>query len=1019
MTRKVIFLWMMLLTFSLCGVAQQTAIHQDPEASYRKALELFNKEKYGAARQLFLEIKGQTENKTGEIHAGASLYAAICAAELFNPDAEDLILKFMESHPTHVGQRLARFHLANINYRQRNYREAKKWFSTLEARDIEPGRRDEFLFKKGYSHFMEGDEVEAQTMFARITDRESSFYSPASYYYGHIAYTKGNHTDALQRFKALTEDAAFGPVVPYYIVHIYFLEQRFDELLEVAPGLLEQATPRRVPEISRIIGEAHAERAEYELAIPYLKTYMDDAGTAASQEDHYQIGFAYFITGAFAEAIPHLERVTTEGGALAQNAYFHLGYSYVQTNQKRFARNAFREAYQMDYMEEIAQESLFKYALLSFELSYDPYNEAILSFTKYINKYPDSPRREEAYTYLVDLYLTTRNYKDALESLENTTLDTPRLREAYQRVTYFRGIELFNNGDFQNAINHFRKTQVHQENRLLLASSFYWTGEAYFRLEQYDNSRSAHQKFLASPAARSLNYFNRANYSIGYTHFKQKSYAAAIPAFRTFIRAGDEDRRLINDAVLRVADSYFINKDYRNAMAFYDRAIEMNVLDTDYAVFQKGLVFGILGNFEEKIATMNLVINDFPQSTFVDDSKYEIANSYLILNNSQKAGEYFGYVMNQHPNSTYVQSAMLKTGLIHYNNNEDELALNMFREVIRKFPATSQAQEALAAMQVIYVDLDRVEEFVQLTQDLGIADITTAQQDSLTYQAAENRYLQGDCNSAIQSFSSYLERFPEGFFAVNAQFYRSECYFRGDQLQRAYEGYRFVVESPRTKFLENALLRASGIKFQMGHFEQALGYYSQLAEHASIRANMLTARTGIMRSNYNLERHAEALDAAQAVLNIDKITTEAEQEAHLIRGLSAKQLNQHEIAIESLTKTKNLTENLRAAEAMYNLALITFKQGDYEEAEQQIFEYVSKLTAYDYWLARTFLLLADVYLEKDNAFQAKHTLQSIIDNYDGAEIRREAQNKLDFIIEMEQSMQQIRETDTLEIEFGQ
>ena len=1018
MTKKIVFI-LMVMSIPLLSISQQTAIHQDPEASFRKAMELYNKEKYGAARQLFLEVKVQSENKNSDIHAGASLYAAICAAELFNPDAEELILRFMETHPTHVGQRLARFHLANINYRGRKFGEAKKWFSTLEAKDIEPNRRDEFLFKKGYSHFMEADKTEAQRLFARVTDQTSSYYNPASYYYGHIAYTKGDHPAALERFEALTDDPAFGPVVPYYIVHIYFLQQRFDELLEIAPGLLEQATPRRVPEISRLIGEAHAERSEYELAIPYLETFMDDAGASASPEDHYQTGFAYFITGAFEKAIPHLERVTSETGALAQNAYFHLGYSYVQTDQKRFARNAFRQAYQMEHLEEIAQESLFKYALLSFELSYDPYNEAIISFQKYIDTYPDSPRREEAYTYLVDLYLTTRNYKDALVSLENTTLNTPRLREAYQRVTYFRGIELFNNGDFQNAINHFRKTQEHQENRLLLASSFYWTGEAYYRLEQYDNSRNAHQQFLATPGARALSYHQRANYSIGYTHFKQESFSAAIPAFRAFIRAGDEDRRLINDAVLRVADSYFINKDYRNAMAFYDRAIEMNTLDTDYAVFQKGLVFGILGNFEEKIATMNMVINDFPHSSFVDDSKYEIANSYLILDNSEKAREYFGFVINQHPNSTYVQSAMLKTGLIHYNKNEDELALNMFMEVIRKFPATSQAQEALAAMQVIYVDLDRVDEYVQLTQDLGIADITTAQQDSLTYQAAENRYLQGDCNSAIQSFSNYLERFPEGFFAVNANFYRSECYFRSDQLQRAYDGYRFVVESSRTKFLENALLRASGIQFQMEHYEQALGYYNQLAEHASTRANTLTAQTGIMRSNFNLERHAEALDAAQTVLNIDKIATEAEQEAHLIRGLSAKVLNKYDIAIESLTKTKNLTTNQRAAEAMYNLALITFKQGDYEEAEQQIFEYVSKLTPYDYWLARTFLLLADVYLEKDNAFQAKHTLQSIIDNYDGAEIRKESQNKFDFIMKMEQSMKQIRETDTLEIEFGQ
>lgn len=1018
MIKKHFLLLLMLLAMSLNGLAQQTAIHNEPEATFREAMELFNKEKYGAARQLFLRAKGSTQDTNSELYANASLFAAICATELFNPDAEKMLRHFIEKHPAHSSRHLAHFHMGNLKYRQREYEEAVKWYAGLDQRDIDKNRRDEFLFKKAYSHFSIDDIRTAQQLLGLITDPASAYYSPASYYYGHIAYLNKDFDTAMQRFETLVDDPGFGPVVPYYIVYIHFLEKRFDKLLEVAPGLLEQATPRRAPEISRLIGEAHIEKSQYEAAIPFLETFISDYRTTATPEDHYQLGFAYFITGNFEKAIPHLEKVTTSEDAMAQNAYFHLGYSYIQTGQKRFARNAYMQAHQLGFIEDIAREALFHYAVLSFELSYDPFNEAILSFQRYISKYPDSPRREEAYGYIVDLYLTTNNYKDALESLENTTLDTPKLREAYQRVSYFRGIELFNNGDFRNAIANFNKTQSQTENRALNASALFWTGEAFYRLGQYADARAAHERFLASRGASALPYYHRAHYSIGYTHFMEESFTASIPPFRRFVTATGQDARLVNDALLRIADAYFINKSYQNAMAYYDRAINLNIIDTDYAIFQKGLVYGILGNFEEKIAEMRRLINNFPRSSFIDDGKYEIANSWLILDNNDEAKRYFQMVMNDHPNSTYVQSAMLKTGLIHYNENEDELALDMFMQVLRNYPATPQAQEALSAMRIIYVGLDRVDEYVDLTNELGIADISIAQQDSLTYQAAENRYMQGDCTSAIQSFTNYLERFPAGIFATNAHFYRSECFFRSNDMQRAYEGYRFVAEAPRSKFLENALLRASAIQYRMGHFETALGYYYQLEEIASFRNNLLVAREGKMRSYHRLERHASALEAAAAVISTDKIPPETEQEAHLVKGRSAMALNQQDVAKEALTRVKNIAENERAAEAMYLLALITFREGDYERAEEQIFEYVNKLASYDYWLARTFLLLADVYLEKDNTFQARHTLQSIIDNYDGEEIRRQAISRIEFIEELEKMESIPQDSIPIEVDFG-
>ncbi len=1018
MTKKTFLLSLLGLLLMTTGtLAQQTAIYREPEAIYRQAMDLFNKEKYGAAKQLFLQTADQVNDPGDQLHANASLFAAICAAELFNADAEHLLKTFLHRHPGHFGQRMAWFHLGNVLYRQRDYEGAVAWYGRLRPGDVDMDRRTEFVFKKGYSHFMTESYATAAQLFSQISDPASPYYGPASYYHGHVAYLTGDYETAMSRFTRLTDDRHFGPVVPYYIVHIYYLREQYDALLEQAPALLETATPLRAPEIARIIGEAHLQKNQYEQAVPYLQDHISRSRRGTGREDHYQLGFALYMSGRFEEAIPHLERATGSEDEMGQNAYFHLASAYIETDRKRFARNAFMQAYQHSFSEELARESLFNYALLSLELSYDPHNEAILSFQRYIREYPGSPRTEEAFTYLVDLYMTTRNYKDALASLNEIPLNTPRLREAHQRVSYFRGVELFNNGDFQAAEEHFRLSMQHPESRQLAASALFWIGEAHYRRGQYDEAIAAHERFLVTPGAFSLPFFNQANYSIGYAHFKKRDHQKAIPPFRRFIAAPDQDPRVVNDAILRIADSYFISKEYPNALEYYNRAIRMNVIDTDYAIFQTGLVQGITGRYEQKIATLEGLLRNHPRSSFIDDSRYEIANTWLLLNNNVRALHYFDQLIRQHPNSPYTQSAKLKTGLIHYNENEDEQALAIFRDVAREYPGTSQAEEALAAMRIIHVNLDRVDEFVRFTEKLGVADITQAQEDSLVYQAAESRYMRGECDNAVQSFNNYLDRFPSGIFTVNAHFYRSECLFRANEHRQALQGYLYVIQRPRSKFLENALLRASGIQFSMGSYTEALALFTQLEEVAAVRNNLLVARLGKMRCYHQLERYQQALDAAGQVLEMDKLSQDEEQEAHLVKGLSALMLQDTGLASSSLGRVIRIAENRRAAEAMYHLALISFRAGDYQQTEEQVFDYINKLAPYEYWLARIFILLADVYIETGNFFQATHTLESIIENYEGEEMREEARKRLAFIAEQEEEREQEHADDGIEIDL--
>ena len=134
--------------------------------------------------------------------------------------------------------------------------------------------------------------------------------------------------------------------------------------------------------------------------------------------------------------------------------------------------------------------------------------------------------------------------------------------------------------------------------------------------------------------------------------------------------------------------------------------------------------------------------------------------------------------------------------------------------------------------------------------------------------------------------------------------------------------------------------------------------------------------------------------------------------------LSAKSYYMREETLLAKSRYREITEfsqGAAGAEAKYMIAKITYELKDLEAAEKEVFDLINKYASFDYWVASGFILLADVYLKQDNVFQAKQTLQSIIDNHEGEELRLQATHKLNGILESEQTIENIQEDDDPEV----
>lgn len=769
--------------------------------------------------------------------------------------------------------------------------------------------------------------------------------------------------------------------------------------------------------MSKIIGESFFYLEKYEEAIPYLEKYRDEVRRISIQ-DKYQLAFSFYKTGNYEEAAKLFERITLTNTEISMSSLYNLADCYLKLGDKNKARTAFGSCSRMEFNEKIREDALFHYAKLTYELSYSPFNEAVRTLNYYISQYPASPRVDEAYNILVMAYMNTKNYKLAMESLEKIKDKTPEIEKAYQKVAFFLGLELFTNLRFNDAISAFDKAIKYDKyDEVIRARSLFWLAESYMRENDDATAEDFYDLFLSEPAAFQTPEYKKVTYSLGYLEFSRNDYVSAERWFLEYINL-EKDRKAVTlaDAYNRMGDCRFISSKYMQAINYYNKVIEIGKADVDYAYFQKGFSLGIINKPQEKIETMNELLNNYPGSAYADDALFELGKSYVQLNNNSAAKVNYLKVVEQHSNSNYVSKSLIQLGLIARNEAKNEEALKYYKKVVADYPGTSESNNALKSIKDIYVDQNSVDTYLAYVEKMG-KGISASEQDSLLYASAENIYLKGNCDQAIGNLRNYIARFPNGEFLLNANYYLSDCLLKSGKGGEAMTSLLYIIKQPTSIFTEPALLAASRISFGNKNYNRSAELYKKLINLGENKANVAEAELGLMRSYSRLQEYKNTIDAARIVLLQDKLEPSVQKEANYLIANAFMKQNDPRSAYEYYAKLESEVNTEYGAEAKYTMAEIDFNQGKIDSAEKLVLEMIKLNTPHHFWMGKTFLLLSDIYLKKKDEFQAVQTLESIINYYpvetDG--IKSQAVSRKDIISNRVNIDNQVEVLDTLEL----
>ncbi len=978
-----------ILSFSI--FAQQSAVFTNSLVDYNQAVELYNNQQFLAAQNLFSKVKSTTDNET--IESDAAYYIANCAVRLNQQDADQLMESFVEDYPTSIKKQSAYLDVADYYFANGKYSYAQKWYDKVDESNLSRAEADKFNFNQGYVLFNAKRYDDAKPYFNKVSTSQQ-YGSQAKYYLGFIAYEGDDYKEANEKFEEVKGEERYSEGLSYYQADMNFKLGNFEKAIAMGKEKYESSNPQEKSELSKIIGESYFNLQKYDEAVPYLKNYKGKGGKW-NNTDYYQLGYAYYKQGDYNNAVGEFNKIIGGKNSVSQNAYYHLAESYLKLNKKQEALNAFKNASEMDFDATIAEDAYLNYAKLSYEIgnSYKSTPQVLLAF---IEKYPKNENVPALKELLIDSYITSKNYKEAMNLLENNL--NFKDKAAYQKVAFFYGIELYNESNYSEAINYFNKSLKEPSDSKFTARATYWKAESNFQLNNFDVSLAGYQSYLQNSSAKSTPEYANSKYNLGYNYFKLKNYTQAIENFTAFTASSTADAVRKKDAFLRLGDSYFVTSKYWPAMENYNKAIELGSGKDDYASFQKAISYGFVDRTDTKITELTSFIASYPKSVYKDDALYELGNTYVAQEKNAEGIKAYDRLIAENPTSSFISKALLKKALIYDNTGKSEDALNIFKRVAKDFPSTPEALQAVAAAKNIYIDKGRVDEYATWAKTLSYVQIEDAELDDASYKAAEQPYLDNKSSQAISRFEDYLTQFPTGKNAMKAHFYLGQLYFADGKNDKAIPNFKVVADKERNEFTEQALARVSELYLAKKDYENALTYLKRLETTADFPQNIIFAQTNMMKASYELKQYADAVGYAEKVLQNGKIDNSIKSDAQIIIAKAAMKTNNEAKAKTAYAEVAKIATGSLAAEALYYDAYFKNKEAKYEASNATVQKLAKDYSGYKIWGAKGLVLMAKNFYALKDAYQATYILESVTKNFtDFPEVVDEAKAELAII----------------------
>ncbi|MEQ9403802.1 MAG: tetratricopeptide repeat protein [Cyclobacteriaceae bacterium] len=959
------YIYFILLIKLVLPTTAQNSTGINPDSQSR-VIELFQSEKYEAAL-LLLESKGSRS-------ISEEFMIEISRLKLGGQDQTKLE-KLVAEHSKSPGSSLAGFTLGKFYFHKGSIDDAGKYLRAVDTSDLPAKDRKDHYFMRGYVSLTSNEYSAASGYFDRAFQLDTEDRK-VIYYQGFTSYHLNQKEKAFERFTKVQEDDEYSTSANYFLAKIRLENGKYDEVIEMAQSQLTDETSETNSAFYQLIGEAWALKNQADKASNFFGRAIELHPGKPSAALYYQAGVANFKLGLKNKAIKYFIESGIRSGDYAQLSAFQLGRLYVSSNEPEKASNAYIEA-SASSDPKIKEESVFMAGKLLIDQK--NYSEGIKYLQDYLRTFKSGEWVSEAQQVVAEAYLRTSNYDQAIAHLKEIGITTESRKSVYQKVTYQKGQLLFNDVRFKEAIQWMKESVNYSVDLKLENDALFILAESFFNLSNYKEAVSYYMK-QRQPDSRTW-------YGLGYAHYNLQQYSQAVGFFEKFLAMSPE-RELKLDAQIRLSDAYYATKAYQKALGMYERANQQS--KSDYLFYQIGLVKKNLGDGSGAVNSFNQVINF--NSTLSDAATFQIAQLNFEKAEFERAAFHFSELISKYPKSIYLPEAYLNRAVSYTNLERLNEAGNDYEYILKNHIQSKIAFNAILGLQELESKGVKIKDIEGSIEKYKQANPNDKSLEVVEFEFAKSQYFNQDYTAAATAFRKFISGYPNSSHLIQARYYLADAYFRQGDLQEANVQFS-TISGVRNELTGRVLSRLGDINYSLGNYAAALNRYGELTSLNLSSKDTYNGRLGQMNTFYKKADYEGAIRLADEIVADDWKPLNGERNAVLIRAKSYMALGNTELSIENF---KKITDNpdVIGAEAMYNLALIAFNKGNHQESIDLLFDFNSRFGSYTAWIDKSYLLIADNYVQKQELFQAKATLRSIIQHSTDEEARLTAEQRL-------------------------
>lgn len=961
-----------LLAFSTLLIGFLTSAEAQESRQFREGVKLYDYGMYSRSRLYFDELN----DRYGSSDPAA--YAVLCDVRQRVPGYHRDMARFIAENPQSPLIPQIRYAYALNLFDSQDFAGALEVLGSIEERHLARSQRGEFTFRKAHSAMETGNMNAALEDFKKVEKLPMSDYTaPSRYAIGYINYDLKNFEEAIGWFEKSAKDARFADLSSYYIMECRFMLGDHRYVASNGADMYAKVPQERKPHLARIISESWMVLGDAEKAREYMELNDLEGGQPRGRSDWFHRGSVLYAVKDYKGAVDSYCMMGERTDSIGQIASYQLGYSYIQIRNKVAALDAFRDASALSYDADISEDAFFNYAKLAFDL-----NDDSSVFHDYLKKYSDLDKGERIYSYIAVAALHERDYAGAVEAYDKIDVLDGDMKSNYIKANYLRAEQLISRGSYRKAVPCLKAAAYYsQRNSRLNQLSRFWLAESYYRNDMFADAREVFIDLYNTSALYGMQESGLIAYNIAYCFYKEGNYESARKWFAEYL--ADDRIRYRKDALERKADCHFIEKDYKGACAAYDLVLADYFSVNDiYPYYQAALSYGLSKQPDRKIALLENVLEAAPESEFYAEALYELGRSYAVKEDDDNAFMCFNMIASSVKDSTYVAKAYIEMGSISRNQSQFNEALGYYKTVVEQMPLSGYAEDALIAIESIYQTRNEPEEYIAYIENIGKGATKTAdEKETMIFNSAEQIFLSENYHKALVSLQSYMDRYPDGQYVYKADFYMAESYKSLGKLEQACDSYRKVISDGKGSFVELSMLNFANISYKLERWEEAYGGYSSLYSSALLENNTFVALTGMMRSAYKGHDWKNVIANADSLLADSRSDEQLKMEAEYMKAKAYLATSRRNEAFGILERLAGDFSHPYGAEAAYMIIMDFYDRGEFEKVEAKVYEFADAGSSQTYWLARSFIILGDSFVERGELKQARATFESVRDGY--------------------------------------